>query len=129
MTSHNEKECLFCLMTPDRIVMSNRLAYAIHDGFPVTKLHSLVIPKRHAATYFDITADELLACDDLLRKLRTSFLSSDPSIEGFNIGLNAGEVAGQTIFHCHFHLIPRRRGDVENPRGGVRHLIPGKGYY
>ncbi len=116
-------------MTPDRIVMSNRLAYAIHDGFPVTKLHSLVIPKRHAATYFDITADELLACDDLLRKLRTSFLSSDPSIEGFNIGLNAGEVAGQTIFHCHFHLIPRRRGDVENPRGGVRHLIPGKGYY
>jgi len=129
MTSHNEKECLFCLMTPDRIVMSNRLAYAIHDGFPVTKLHSLVIPKRHATTYFDLTADELLACDDLLRKLRTSFLSSDPSIEGFNIGLNAGEVAGQTIFHCHFHLIPRRRGDVENPRGGVRHLIPGKGYY
>ena len=129
MTSHNEKECLFCLMTPDRVVMSNRLAYAIHDGYPVTKLHSLVIPKRHASTYFDITADELLACDDLLRKLRTSFLSSDPSIVGFNIGLNAGEVAGQTIFHCHFHLIPRRRGDVENPRGGVRHLIPGKGYY
>ena len=116
-------------MTPDRIVMSNSLAYAIHDGFPVTKLHSLVIPKRHVATYFDLTADELLACDDLLRKLRISFLSNDPSIEGFNIGLNAGEVAGQTIFHCHFHLIPRRRGDVENPRGGVRHLIPGKGYY
>jgi diadenosine tetraphosphate (Ap4A) HIT family hydrolase len=129
MTSHNKKECLFCLMTPDRIVMSNPLAYAIHDGFPVTKLHSLVIPKRHVATYFDLAADELLACDDLLRKLRISFLSSDPSIEGFNIGLNAGEVAGQTIFHCHFHLIPRRRGDVENPRGGVRHLIPGKGYY
>lgn len=116
-------------MTPDRVVMSNPLAYAIHDGFPVTPFHSLVIPRRHAATYFDLTTDELLACDDLLRKLRKTFLTKDSAIEGFNIGLNAGEVAGQTIFHCHFHLIPRRRGDVENPRGGIRHLIPGKGYY
>ena len=98
-------------------------------GFPVTGLHSLIIPKRHAATYFELTNEELLACDDLLRKLSEKIKSSDSTVEGFNIGLNAGEVAGQTIFHCHFHLIPRRKGDVENPRGGVRHLIPGKGYY
>ena len=109
--------------------MSNDMAYAIHDGFPVTALHGLVIPKRHAATYFDLTAEELVSCDDLLRKLSEKIKSQDPTVEGFNIGVNAGEVAGQTIFHCHFHLIPRRKGDVENPRGGVRHLIPGKGYY
>ena len=116
-------------MTLDRIVMSNEMAYAIYDGFPVTALHALVIPKRHAATYFDLTTDEILACDDLLRKVSEKIKSGDSTVAGFNIGLNAGEVAGQTIFHCHFHLIPRRKGDVENPRGGVRHLIPGKGYY
>jgi len=116
-------------MTPDRIVVSNGMAYAIYDGFPVTARHALVIPKRHAATYFDLTTEELLLCDDLLRKLSEKIRSEDPTVEGFNIGVNAGEVAGQTIFHCHFHLIPRRKGDVENPRGGVRHLIPGKGYY
>lgn len=116
-------------MTLDRIVISNEMAYAIYDGFPVTALHALVIPKRHAATYFDLTTDEILACNDLLRKVSEKIKSDDSTVAGFNIGLNAGEVAGQTIFHCHFHLIPRRKGDVENPRGGVRHLIPGKGCY
>ena len=129
MNSHSEKNCLFCAITTDRIVLANELAYAIYDGFPVTALHALVIPKRHAATYFDLTAEELVFCDDLLRKLSEKIKLQDPAVEGFNIGVNAGEVAGQTIFHCHFHLIPRRKGDVENPRGGVRHLIPGKGYY
>jgi diadenosine tetraphosphate (Ap4A) HIT family hydrolase len=129
MNSYSEKPCLFCAITADRIVLANELAYAIHDGFPVTALHALVIPRRHAATYFDLTTDEILGCDDLLRKVSEKIKSSDSTVAGFNIGLNAGEVAGQTIFHCHFHLIPRRKGDVENPRGGVRHLIPGKGYY
>lgn len=76
-----------------------------------------------------MTSDELLACDDLLRRLRDESLKNDPSVKGFNIGMNAGEAAGQTIFHCHIHLIPRREGDVDEPRGGVRHLIPGKGSY
>lgn len=116
-------------MSRDRVILENQLAYAIRDGFPVTDLHTLVIPKRHTATYFDLTSQELLACDELLRSLREQILAQDPLVQGFNIGLNAGAAAGQTIFHCHFHLIPRRVGDVENPRGGVRHLIPGKGYY
>jgi len=116
-------------MSPDRVILENDLAYAICDGFPVTSLHSLVIPKRHAATYFDLTSFELLACDQLLRSLRDQILIEDALVQGFNIGLNAGAAAGQTVFHCHFHLIPRRVGDVDDPRGGVRHTIPGKGYY
>jgi diadenosine tetraphosphate (Ap4A) HIT family hydrolase len=89
----------------------------------------LIVPRRHAPDYFALTTDELLACQDLLRKASELLKSDDPSVEGFNIGANVGAVAGQTIFHCHLHLIPRRKGDVENPRGGIRHLISGKGDY
>ena len=122
--------CLFCHLSPERKVLAeNSLAYAIADGFPVTERHCLIIPKRHVATYFDLSRPELNACDDLLRQLKASIQSADGSVTGFNIGMNAGASAGQTIFHCHIHLIPRRDGDVENPRGGVRHLITGKGYY
>lgn len=110
-------------------MIQNDLAFAILDGFPVTEGHALVIPKRHVEDYFGLTREELIACDDLLRQLRETEMAGDPSIQGFNIGMNAGAVAGQTVFHCHIHLIPRRQGDVENPRGGVRHLIPGKGHY
>ena len=105
------------------------LAYAIRDGFPVTEGHTLVIPKRHIEDYFGLSQDEVLACDALIRTLRDDLQGGDPRIVGFNIGMNAGEAAGQTIFHCHIHLIPRREGDVQEPRGGVRHLIPGKGSY
>lgn len=107
----------------------NKLGFAIRDGFPVTPLHTLIIPKRHVLDYFGLTTDEVLACNDLLAAQREAILQTDPTVEGFNIGMNAGELAGQTIFHCHIHLIPRRQGDVPNPRGGVRHLIPGKGHY
>jgi len=79
--------------------------------------------------YFGLSIEELLECDNLLKSVRRDLLLVDDSIKGFNIGMNSGTVAGQTVFHCHIHLIPRREGDVENPRGGVRHLIPGKGYY
>ena len=121
--------CLFCEMTEDRIIDRNDLAYAIRDGFPVTPLHALIIPKRHAVDYFDLTKEELLACDELLKKIKQDIHEEDVSVDGFNIGMNAGPSAGQTVFHCHIHLIPRRTGDVENPRGGVRHTIPGKGFY
>lgn len=121
--------CLFCEIPLERIIAENELSYAIRDGFPVTPLHTLVIPKRHAVTYFDLTEAEVLACNNLIQQLRISMLKEDTSIDGFNIGMNAGEMAGQTIFHCHIHLIPRRKGDVDNPRGGIRHLIPGKGFY
>lgn len=81
------------------------------------------------ATYFDLGQAEINACNELLRKTRELILQKDSDVTGFNIGINNGEDSGQTIFHCHIHLIPRRKGDVENPRGGVRHLMLGKGYY
>jgi ATP adenylyltransferase len=121
--------CLFCEIPQERIIASNDLAYAIRDGFPVTLLHTLIIPKRHAVDYFELTKDELFACHELIHQLKESILKEDPAVIAFNIGMNAGEAAGQTVFHCHIHLIPRRKGDVENPRGGVRHLIPNKGFY
>ncbi len=121
--------CLFCAVEEERVVLANDLAYVIRDAFPVTDDHSLIIPRRHVVGYFDLTQEELLACDALLRTLRKQISEQDPSVEGFNVGSNDGEVAGQTIFHCHIHLIPRRAGDVERPRGGIRHLIPGKGDY
>jgi ATP adenylyltransferase len=105
------------------------LAYAIRDGFPVTEGHTLVIPKRHVEDYFGLTQDELVACDELLRVSKEQIQNQDASVTGFNIGINAGESAGQTIFHCHLHLIPRRTGDVVDPRGGVRGVIPGKQKY
>jgi diadenosine tetraphosphate (Ap4A) HIT family hydrolase len=122
-------ECLFCDIAPGRVIAQNDLAYAIRDGFPVTPLHTLVIPVRHVADYFGLDAAELLAIDRLLHQLRAEILAKDSEVTGFNVGMNVGAVAGQTIFHCHVHLIPRRAGDVKNPRGGVRHVIPGKGFY
>ena len=116
-------------MPADRIVASNNLAYAVKDGFPVTVGHALVIPKRHVVDFFGLSDDEVLACNQLLKELHSTTMGHDELVEGFNVGMNAGEAAGQTIFHCHIHLIPRRKGDVENPRGGVRHTIPGKGFY
>jgi len=121
--------CLFCEISNERIVAENDLAYAVRDGFPVTELHTLIIPKRHVKDYFGLTKEELLACDELIKSLKGDISATDSSVSGFNIGMNAGESAGQTVFHCHIHLIPRRSGDVANPRGGVRHLIPGKGNY
>lgn len=124
-----DQQCLFCNIDDKRIVAENDLAYAIRDGFPVTLFHTLVIPKRHVPDYFDLTHEELLSCDSLLHQLREEILQADNTVTGFNIGVNSGKAAGQTIFHCHIHLIPRRDGDVQNPRGGIRHVIPGKGYY
>lgn len=118
-------KCVFCaLRDGPRVVLRNRLSFAVLDTTPVTPLHTLVLPYRHAATYFDLTDGELAAANDLLRRLRQDILSADPSVEGFNVGANAGLVAGQTIFHCHIHLIPRRKGDVKDPLGGVRAVIP-----
>lgn len=122
-------DCLFCEIDKTRIISENDLAYAIRDGFPVTEYHTLIIPKRHAETYFDMTPDEKRACDELLHLIKEEVLSNDESVTGFNVGMNAGSSAGQTIFHSHIHLIPRRDGDLENPRGGVRGVIPNKQKY
>ena len=106
-------------MPAERVIASNNLAYAVHDGFPVTEGHALVIPKRHVTDFFGLSDDEVLACNQLLKELRSTILVQDELVEGFNVGMNAGEVAGQTIFHCHIHLIPRREGDVEAACGAV----------
>lgn len=130
--SHRQENCLFCdVQTKDRqrIVAENSLAYAIRDGFPVTEFHTLFIPKRHAKDYFELTQAEINAINQLIQEQKTSLDKLDKTIDGYNIGMNCGETAGQTVFHCHVHLIPRRKGDVENPRGGIRHLIAGKGFY
>lgn len=127
--AERQNGCLFCEIPTDRIIAENELCYAIRDGFPVTDLHTLVLPKRHVADYFDLYQPERNAIDQLLKEQRAKILSDDPTVSGFNVGINSGESAGQTIFHCHIHLIPRRDGDMKEPRGGVRGVIPGKQSY
>ena len=132
MFEHREHNCLFCdIQTNDRkrIIAENNLAYSISDGFPVTEGHTLFIPKRHINDYFGLVQAEVNAINALMTEHKHMLQKGDATIEGFNIGMNCGEVAGQTIFHCHVHLIPRRKGDVQNPRGGVRHIIADKGFY
>ncbi len=124
-----DKSCVFCSELTGRITNQNTLAFVIRDQYPVTEHHSLVIPKRHVADYFELTQEEQNACHELLLKTKNELTKNDPKITAFNIGINIGSDAGQTVFHCHIHLIPRRKGDVENPRGGIRNVIPGKGDY
>ena len=121
--------CPFCSLDTERVLEFNENAVAFRDGYPVTELHTLVIPKRHVTTYFELTEDERKSIHTLLESQRAKIMAEDDTVEGFNIGWNCGEAAGQTVFHAHVHLIPRRKGDVENPRGGVRHIIDGKGEY
>jgi len=121
--------CIFCELPPERIIAQNELAVVIHDGFPVTPLHSLIIPKRHVSDFFELGVSEMKACIFLLQRAKTATVLEDREVVGFNVGVNVGEVAGQTIMHCHLHLMPRRRRDTENPRGGVRGVIPGKMAY
>ena len=121
--------CLFCNSKASGIVHENNLAYASYDTYPVSYKHCLIIPKRHVTDYFELSNEELIACNDLIKKVKDEILNKDRTVKGFNIGSNAGKISGQSILHCHFHLIPRREGDVENPQGGVRSVIPNKQYY
>lgn len=129
--SYSERQvgCVFCEIPDDRIVEENGLAIAIRDGYAVTDMHTLVIPKRHVSDYFELHQPERNAIERLLHSQRQAILEQDSSVTGFNVGVNAGQSAGQTIFHCHVHLIPRRDGDVAEPRGGVRGVIPNKQQY
>ena len=121
--------CIFCNTSKKDFIFENELAYVSFDSYPVTKFHSLIIPKKHTENYFDLNNDEILACNDLILKIKNKIQNEDSSVLGFNIGVNSGKVAGQSILHCHIHLIPRRKGDVENPQGGVRGVIPAKQHY
>ena len=121
--------CIFCNTSKKEFVFENDLAFTSFDSYPVSKFHSLIIPKKHTENYFDLSNDEILACNDLILKIKNKIQIDDSSVHGFNIGVNSGKVAGQSILHCHIHLIPRRKGDVENPQGGVRAVISSKQYY
>ena len=131
LESYNDRKrgCIFCNIPKNKIIKSNELAVVIKDNYPVTNHHSLIIPKRHCSDYFDLYQPEINAISQLINETKIDLLKKDKSIKGFNIGNNTGEVAGQTIFHCHIHLIPRRKNDVENPRGGVRGVIKNKQNY
>ena len=121
--------CIFCNVKKQDIVYENEYSFVSYDPYPVSKFHSLIIPKRHIRNFFDLNEKELNACNQLIKRIKSKIENEDKLVDGFNLGINAGSVAGQTIMHCHIHLIPRRRGDVENPQGGVRGVIPLKQHY
>ena len=121
--------CLFCNSEKSGCAHENELAYASYDSYPVSEYHCLIIPKRHIKDYFDLSNEELIACNKLIKIVKKEITNKDTSVKGFNLGTNIGKVSGQSILHCHFHLIPRREGDVENPQGGVRSVIPKKQHY
>ena len=120
--------CPFCEMDTKRIIAENGSCLAIRDGFPVSPAHTLIIPKRHVASYFDLTNSERRDLMTLMEKCREE-LVAESNPDGFNVGFNDGAAAGQTVMHLHLHLIPRFEGDVPDPRGGVRWVIPEKVKY
>ena len=121
--------CLFCNIKESGLTKENDLAYASYDSYPVSEGHCLIIPKRHVKDYFDLSNNEIIACNDLIKEIKNEIIEKDSSVKGFNIGSNAGKISGQSILHCHIHLIPRRTGDVKNPQGGIRSVIPSKQHY
>jgi diadenosine tetraphosphate (Ap4A) HIT family hydrolase len=120
--------CPFCTLPQERIVNSNTLALAIRDAFPISPGHTLIIPKRHVATFFDTTTEERLAMFELLDNAKRE-LDAELHPAAYNIGVNDGPAAGQTVAHLHIHLIPRYAGDDADPRGGVRRIFPKKAKY
>ncbi len=126
----NKNDCPFCYENiKSRIVEDYKSVVAINDEFPVSNGHLLIIPKRHCSDFFQLTHQEQVDAGFLLKRLGKKIIKNDSSVTGLNVGSNTGESAGQTVFHCHIHLIPRRDGDTPHPRGGVRGVIPDKMNY
>ncbi|WP_296942474.1 HIT family protein [uncultured Massilia sp.] len=125
---HSATPCVFCALSAARIIDSNALAIAIRDGFPVSPGHTLIIPRRHVGSFFAITDEERAAMLALLDRAKHA-LDEEAAPDAYNIGINDGAAAGQTVAHLHMHLIPRYAGDLPDPRGGVRWIIPGKADY
>ena len=119
--------CIFCHLDRD-ILAESSLSLAVFDSFPVSKGHALVIPRRHVATIWDMTEEEYADAFLLARKVK-DVLQARYAPDAFNVGVNCGEVAGQSVWHAHIHVIPRYAGDSPNPKGGVRNIIAGKGQY
>ncbi len=128
--SLNTEDCIFCNKTNYKIISSTKNFFIIRDtAYPVTKHHTLIITNRHVEDFFNLTKDEMADLDDILKKQKKELKKLDKEISAFNVGVNIGKDAGQSIMHCHIHLIPRRKGDVKDPRGGVRGVIPEKQKY
>jgi diadenosine tetraphosphate (Ap4A) HIT family hydrolase len=126
--STSDDDCPFCHLPRERTLLENEHGFAFRDGYPVSEGHTLIVPRRHVESFFDTTEQEQAAMLDLLRRARAEI---DASLRpaGYNVGINDGAAAGQTVMHVHVHLIPRYEGDREDPRGGVRWVIPGKADY
>jgi diadenosine tetraphosphate (Ap4A) HIT family hydrolase len=122
--------CRFC---PEklikRVVAELGSVWAVQDRYPVSEGHHLIVPKRHTADWFEMSAEEKRDADELIAVIREKLQAADGTVTGFNIGINCGKSAGQTIFHAHIHLIPRRDGDTPDPTGGVRGVIPARMSY
>jgi|ERR1039457_972780 diadenosine tetraphosphate (Ap4A) HIT family hydrolase len=129
MTAQNcTTKCVFCTLPDSRIIRANEHAIIIRDGFPLSPGHTLIIPRRHVGSFFQITAEERTCLLELLDQSK-KMVDEEFSPDGYNIGINDGVSAGQTVPHLHIHLIPRYSGDREDPRGGVRWIIPEKADY
>tara|TARA_B110001452_G_scaffold88717_1_gene72709 strand:- start:1429 stop:1833 length:405 start_codon:yes stop_codon:yes gene_type:complete len=127
-TPHDQ--CIFCNKINCKIIQSTKYFFIIRDtAYPVTKHHTLIITNRHVGDYFDLKKEEIIELNKILSIQKKELQELDKQITGFNVGVNIGKDAGQSIMHCHVHLIPRRKGDVEDPRGGVRGVIPSKQKY
>jgi len=123
-----DRSCMLCKLEGSS-KENNLLAFTVDDAYPVTKFHTLVCPRRHVKSFFDLVPAEKNHCLELIERIKTKLIEKDKTISGFNVGVNDGIDAGQTVMHCHFHLIPRRKGDVDDPTGGMRNVIAGKGSY
>ncbi len=121
-------DCPFCSVEPEKIMAQNELTMTVRDALPVSSGHTLILPKRHIASVFEATTEEVAALWDGLQQARTQLLR-EFSPDGFNIGINDGLAAGQTILHLHIHVIPRYKGDMPDPRGGIRWIFPDKAVY
>jgi diadenosine tetraphosphate (Ap4A) HIT family hydrolase len=128
MIASSNNKCPFCTIPAARLIDSNDLAFAIEDAFPVSPGHALIVSRRHVESFFDLKADEVAAIVALLHRAKARLDERDRP-GGYNVGINVGPDAGQTVMHVHVHLIPRQTGDVAEPEGGVRNVIPGKGRY
>ena len=124
-----KKKCLFCDKKKQKIINSSKLFFVVRDSFPVTKLHTLIIPHRHVSDFFKLNNKEFNDLGKILKNQKKLLLKLDKKISAFNVGVNVGIDSGQSIMHVHIHLIPRRKGDMKNPKGGVRGVIPSKQKY
>ena len=125
-----QNPCIFCHKINCKVLSTSEYFFVIRDtAYPVTKHHTLIITNRHISDYFDLNNEELDDLNQILKKQKKLLSDLDKEISGFNVGINIGKDAGQSIMHCHIHLIPRREGDVDNPQGGVRSVIPKKQHY